>query len=97
MFNLLQKTGLMSSDGRCHPDDDFYDAIMCPSHTAKVAKADMEVHCQQSNEAPCPQVGNPGIAIRSSLQYSMIHVMSNQNTHIQCYIQCLDSMNCRHR
>ena len=65
MFNLLQKTGLMSSDGRCHPDDDFYDAIMCPPHTAKVAKADMEVHCQHSNEAPCPQVSNPGIAIRS--------------------------------
>lgn len=57
MFGLLQRTGLMSSDGLCHPNADLYDSIVCPAHTLKAAKDDMADHCQQSNMPLCPLVG----------------------------------------
>ena len=64
MFRLLQRTGLMSSDGRCHPDADLYDSIVCPQDTVKVAESDMAAHCQQSNLAPCPPVSYKAVTLQ---------------------------------
>ena len=56
MFRLLQKQGLMQSDGLCHPDADLYNSFSCPPNTTKVAEIDMPEHCRQSNVSACPQV-----------------------------------------